>query len=111
VSDDGVTPRGTAGPARRASQWILDRMRAGAVDYDLQAAEGQPPPFQRGSAAMQRVSTGVWNAWEQMTPELTEEGAVGMFLLPGTEGVEPVMFQGATLVSGGRLTETEAGQA
>ena len=101
----------TEEPGRRATQWILDRMKTGAVDYDLQAAEGQPTPFQRGSAAMQLVSTGIWNTWEQMTPELTEEGAVGMFLLPGTEGVDPVMFQGGTLVSVSRLTQNQPAAA
>ena len=110
-SEDGLTTTMTEEPGRRATQWILDLMETGAVNYDLQAAEGQPTPFQRGDAAMQLVSTGVWNTWEQMTPELTEEGAVGMFLLPGAEGVDPVMFQGGTLVSVSRLTENQPASA
>ena len=110
-SEDGLTTTMTEEPGRRATQWVLDLMETGAVNYDLQAAEGQPTPFQRGDAAMQLVSTGVWNTWEQMTPELTEEGAVGMFLLPGAEGVDPVMFQGGTLVSVSRLTENQPASA
>ena len=110
-SEDGLTTTMTEEPGRRATQWVLDLMETGAVNYDLQAAEGQPTPFQRGDAAMQLVSTGVWNTWEQMTPELTEEGAVGMFLLPGAEGVDPVMFQGGTLVSVCRLTENQPASA
>lgn len=110
-SEDGRTTLLAEEPGALATQWILDQMAVGSVDYDLQAAEGQPTPFQQGRAAMQLVGSGVWNQWKEMTPELTEDGAVGMFLLPGAEGLDPVMFQGGTLISVSRLTENQPAAA
>lgn len=106
-SEDGLTPMMHEEPGARATQWILDRMEEGSVDYNLQAAEGQPTPFMQGSAAMQLVSTNVWPTWKTLSPELTEDGAVGMFVLPGADGVDPVMFQGGNLISIGARSKNQ----
>lgn len=106
-SEDGMTPTLHEEPGAQAMQWILDLIDTGAVDYSLQAAEGQPTPFMRGKAAMQLLSTAAWNDWSTMMPELTEEGAVGMFLLPGGDGNAPVMFQGGTTVSVGQRSQNK----
>ena len=110
-SDDGLQPAMVEEPGALATQWILDRMDTGGVDYALQAGEGQPSPFQQGRAAMQLQSTGGWNQWVDMTPALTEDDAVGMFILPGTSGVDPVMFLGGTNVSISRLTQNQPAAA
>lgn len=110
-SEDGLTPMMQEQPGADATQWILDRMDKGSVDYDLQAAEGQPTPFMQGKAAMQLLSTNVWPTWKTMAPELTEEGAVGMFVLPGVEGVDPVMFQGGNLISVGARSQNQPAAA
>ena len=111
-TEDGLAPAMQEEPGRLATQWILDRMDEGAIDYNLQAAEGQPTPFMQGTAAMQLVSTADWESWKDMAPQLTEEGAVGMFLLPGGNGNDPVMFQGGTMVSvGQRSQNTDAAAA
>lgn len=82
-------------------------MDTGAIDYDLQAAEGQPTPFMQGTAAMQLVSTADWITWEDMTPELAEKDAAGMFLLPGGNDNDPVMFQGGTMISVGQQSKNQ----
>jgi len=99
-SEDGLTPALHEEPGRQATQWILDLMASGATSYDLQVAEGQPSLFQQKKVAMAITSTGNWTSWVDMTPELTEEGAIGMFLMPpGGTATEPVMYQGGTLIS------------
>lgn len=110
-SEDGLTPMMQEDPGAQATQWILDRMAAGSVDYNLQAAEGQPTPFMQGKAAMQLLSTNVWPTWKTLSPELTEEGAVGMFVLPGVDGVDPVMFQGGNLISVGARSQNQPAAA
>ncbi|WP_162801570.1 extracellular solute-binding protein [Brachybacterium saurashtrense] len=106
-SEDGMTPTMHEEPGAKATQWILDLIDSGGVDYNMQAAEGQPTPFMRGEAAMQLLSTAAWNDWSTMMPELTEDGAVGMFLLPGGDGNDPVMFQGGTTVSVGQRSQNQ----
>lgn len=106
-SEDGLTPTLQEEPGAQATQWILDLMDTGAIDYDLQAAEGQPTPFMQGTAAMQLVSTADWITWEDMTPELAEKDAAGMFLLPGGNDNDPVMFQGGTMISVGQQSKNQ----
>lgn len=106
-TEDGLASAMHEEPGAQATQWILDQMDKGSIDYNLQAAEGQPTPFMQGTAAMQLVSTADWETWRSMSPELMEEGAVGMFLLPGGNGNEPVMFQGGTMVSVGQRSQNQ----
>jgi len=106
-SEDGMTPLLHEEPGRLALQWMLDRMEEGSIDYGLRAAEGQPSPFQQKRAAMSLVSTGNWVTWSQMTPELCEDGAVGLFLMPPGAGGDPVMFQGGTFISISSLSKNK----
>ena len=106
-SEDGLTPMLHEEPGRLALQWMLDRMAEGSIDYDMQAAEGQPSPFQQKKAAMALVSTGNWVTWTQMTPELCEDGAVGLVLMPPGAGGDPVMFQGGTFISISSLSKNK----
>ncbi|MGP5671774.1 extracellular solute-binding protein [Brachybacterium alimentarium] len=106
-SEDGLTVTLHEEPGRLALQWMLDQMDAGTIDYDLQAPEGQPSPFQQRRAAMSLVATGNWPTWKQMTPELCEEGAVGVFLMPSGVGGDPVMFQGGTFISISSLSQNK----
>lgn len=106
-SEDGLTTTLHEEPGRLALQWMLDQMDAGSIDYDLQAPEGQPSPFQQKRAAMSLVATGNWPTWQQMTPELCEEGAVGVFLMPPGSGGDPVMFQGGTFISVSSLSKNK----
>ena len=106
-SEDGLTTRLAEEPGRLALQWMLDGMDSGAIDYNLQAAEGQPSPFQQKRAAMSLVATGNWPTWQQMTPELCEEGAAGVFLMPPGSGGDPVMFQGGTFLSVSSLSKNK----
>ncbi|GAA1489817.1 extracellular solute-binding protein [Brachybacterium sacelli] len=106
-SEDGLAPRLHEEPGRLALQWMLDLMSSGGINYNLRAAEGQPSPFQRDKAAMSLVATGNWPTWKTMTPELCEEGAVGMFLMPSGAGGDPVMFQGGTFLSISSLSENK----
>jgi multiple sugar transport system substrate-binding protein len=105
--DDGLATTLHEEPGRLALQWMLDRMDDGSINYDLQAAEGQPSPFQQSRAAMSLVSTSNWPTWQQMTPELCEEGAVGVFLMPPGAGGDPVMFQGGTFISVSSLSKNK----
>ncbi|WP_168198014.1 extracellular solute-binding protein [Brachybacterium sp. SGAir0954] len=106
-SEDGLTPMLHEEPGRLALQWMLDRISEGSIDYDLQAAEGQPSPFQQRKAAISLVSTGNWVTWTQMTPELCEEGAVDLHLMPSGAGGDPVMFQGGTFLSLSSLSKNK----
>ncbi|MGO1354957.1 MAG: extracellular solute-binding protein [Brachybacterium tyrofermentans] len=106
-SEDGLTATLHEEPGRLALQWMLDQMDSGAIDYDLRAPEGQPSPFQQRKAAMSLVATGNWPTWQQMTPELCEEGAVGVFLMPPGAGGKPVMFQGGTFISISSLSQNK----
>ncbi|HEX7349550.1 extracellular solute-binding protein [Brachybacterium sp.] len=106
-SADGMAATLHEEPGRLALQWMLDRMDDGSIDYDMQAAEGQPSPFQQKRAAMSLVATGNWPTWQQMTPELCEEGAVGVFLMPPGAGGDPVMFQGGTFLSISSLSKNK----
>ncbi|MFE5775619.1 extracellular solute-binding protein [Brachybacterium sp. NPDC056505] len=106
-SDDGMAPRLHEEPGRLALQWMLDCMDTGAIDYSIQAAEGQPSPFQQKTAAMSLVSTGNWPTWQTMTPDLCEKGAVGTFLLPSGVDADPVMFQGGTFISISSLSKNK----
>lgn len=106
-SEDGMAPMLHEEPGRLALQWMLDRMAEGSINYDLRAAEGQPSPFQQKKAAMSLVATGNWVTWSQMSPELCEDGAVGLFLMPPGAGGDPVMFQGGTFISISSLSKNK----
>ncbi|WP_193103619.1 extracellular solute-binding protein [Brachybacterium sp. FME24] len=106
-SEDGLSTKLHEEPGRLTLQWMLDRMDDGSIDYDMQAAEGQPSPFQQKKAAMSLVATGNWPTWMQMTPELCEEGAAGVFLMPSGVGGDPVMFQGGTFISVSSLSQNK----
>lgn len=56
---------------------------------------------------MSLVATGNWPTWQQMTPELCEEGTVGVFLMPPGAGGKPVMFQGGTFISISSLSQNK----
>lgn len=106
-SEDGMTPMLHEEPGRLALQWMLDLLESGGIDYDLQAAEGQPSPFQQKKAAISLVSTSNWQTWQTMTPELCEPGVVDMFLMPPGAGGDPVMFQGGTFLSISSLSKNK----
>jgi multiple sugar transport system substrate-binding protein len=98
-SEDGLETRFDQGPGGDALQWIIDRRTEGSWDFDLRGVPGQPTPFQQKKTMLALTGTSQWPNWEQMTPELTEQGAVKTFLLPGADGNDPVMFLGGTLIS------------
>lgn len=98
-SEDGLATRFDTGPGGDALQWMIDRKDEGSWNFDLRGVAGQPSPFQQQRTALTLTGTGEWPNWESMTPELTEDGAVQTFLLPGSAGNDPVMFLGGTFAS------------
>lgn len=98
-TEDGRGTEFDRGQGAEALQWLLDRMDEGSFDFGLRGTAGQPTPFQRAQVALSLAGTAEWRSWQQMTPELTEPGATGQFLMPGAAGMDPVMFLGGTLLS------------
>jgi multiple sugar transport system substrate-binding protein len=110
-SEDGLTPTLHEEPGKKALQWMLDRLDSKAASLDLVAAEGQPTPFAQKKAATSLIGAASWLGWKDMTPELCEPDAVGMFVLPGGDGNDPVMFQGGTMISVGGRSKNQAAAA
>lgn len=82
-----------------ALQYILDLVADGSASYDVQAAEGQPRPWQQGKAAFDLLNSSSWPTFVEQTPDQVTEEAMGMMLLPSADGGDPVMFQGGTLLT------------
>lgn len=89
----------TDGTGEAALQYMLDLVADGTASFELQAAEGQPRPWQQKRAAIDMVNSSAWPGLTRETPELLSEEAMGMMLLPRSGGGDPVMFQGGTLLA------------
>jgi len=98
-SEDGMEPTFADGPGVDALQYILDLVADGSASYEVQAAEGQPTPWQQQKAAFDLINSSSWPNYLEQTPELVAEENMGMMVLPSADGGDPVMFQGGTLLS------------
>lgn len=87
------------GTGEAALQFMIDLIDDGSADFDLRGAEGQPSPFQRGDVALELIASATWPNLTQQTPELTTEEQMGLFVTPGSGGLEPSLLLGGTLVS------------
>lgn len=96
---DGLQTAFTDGSGADALQLMLDLIDDGSADFNVRAAAGQPRPWQLGQAAADLVSTGNWPTFAEQSPDLITEDAMGLFLMPGADGVDPVMYLGGTLIS------------
>lgn len=96
---DGLHTAFTDGSGADALQMMIDLIDDGSANFNLRAAAGQPRPWQLGQAAVDLVSTGNWPSFAEQSPDLVTEEKMGLFLMPGAPGVDPVMYLGGTLIS------------
>lgn len=107
-SEDGMQATFTEGPGVDALQYILDLVADGSASYEVQAAEGQPTPWQQQKAAFDLINSSSWPNYLEQTPDLVSEENMGMMVLPSADGGDPVMFQGGTLLTvSARTQDTE----
>ena len=96
---DGTEVAFTDGTGLAALEFMLSLIEDGSADFNIQAAEGQPRPWQQRLAAVDLVHSGFWPNFSQQSPDLVTEDAMGMFIMPSENGPDPVMFQGGTLLT------------
>ncbi|MGC0273738.1 extracellular solute-binding protein [Pseudactinotalea sp. Z1739] len=106
-NEDGTQVAFTDGTGVAALQYMLDLVEDGTASFDVQAAEGQPRPWQQERAAIDMMNSSSWPTLVQETPGLVTEESMGMMLLPSSGGGDPVMFQGGTLLTISARTQNE----
>ncbi|MGC0250331.1 extracellular solute-binding protein [Pseudactinotalea sp. Z1748] len=104
---DGTEVAFTDGTGVAALEFMLGLIEDGTASFEVQAAEGQPRPWQQHRAAMDILNSSSWPTLVQETPDLVTEENMGMMLLPSSGGGDPVMFQGGTLLTVSARTEHE----
>lgn len=110
-NEDGTAVAFDDGSGEAAIQYMVDLIADGSTNFDVRLAEGQPRPFQQEQVAFELIGSGSWPDLISQTPELASEDSMDIFLLPGAEGNEPVLFLGGTLVSvGERARDPELAQ-
>lgn len=98
-SEDGTQVAFDDGTGEAAIEYLLTLIEDGSTQFGLRWAQGQPRPIQQGRAATELLNNSVWPTISEQSPELVTEENLGMFLLPGDAGLDPVMFLGGTLIS------------
>lgn len=98
-SDDGSSVAFDDGSGEAALEYMIELIEDGSTNFDLRAAEGQPRPWQQDQVIFELAGSGIWPAIYEETPDKVTEQAMEIFMLPGSEGNDPVMFLGGTLVS------------
>lgn len=98
-NEDGTEVTFTDGSGVAALQYMLDLIADGTASFEVQAAEGQPRPWQQQQAAVDLLNSSAWPDFQQQSPDLVTEDQMGMMLLPSADGGDPVMFQGGTLLT------------
>jgi len=98
-SDDGSSVAFDDGSGEAALEYMIELLEDGSTNFDIRAAEGQPRPWQQDQVIFELAGSGIWPAIYEETPDKVTEEAMEIFMLPGSEGNDPVMFLGGTLVS------------
>lgn len=98
-SEDGTQVAFDDGTGEAAIEYIINLIDDGSTEFGLRWAQGQPRPIQQGRVAMELLNNSVWPTISEQSPDLVREENTGMFLLPGDGDLDPVMFQGGTLIS------------
>lgn len=111
-TEDGTAVAFDDGTGEAAIEFMIQLIEDGSTSFGLRWAEGQPRPLQQGRAAMELLNNSVWPTLAEQSPDLVTEENMGMFLLPGDGDLDPVMFQGGTLISmSGTTDQPEIAQA
>src|SRR5699024_5114023 len=98
-SDDGSSVAFDDGSGEAALEYMIELLEDGSTNFDIRAAEGQPRPWQQDQVIFELAGSGIWPAIYEETPDKVTEEAMESFMLPGSEGNDPVMFLGGTMVS------------
>ncbi|WP_263311397.1 extracellular solute-binding protein [Brachybacterium atlanticum] len=98
-SEDGTQVAFDDGTGEAAIEYLITLIEDGSTQFGLRWAQGQPRPIQQERVAMELLNNSVWPTLSEQTPELVNEENMGLFLLPGDAGMDPVMFLGGTLIS------------
>src|SRR5699024_5132518 len=98
-SDDGSSVAFDDGSGEAALEYMIELLEDGSTNFDIRAAEGEPRPWQQDQVIFELAGSGIWPAIYEETPDKVTEEAMEIFMLPGSEGNDPVMFLGGTLVS------------
>jgi multiple sugar transport system substrate-binding protein len=98
-SDDGSAVAFDDGTGEAAIQYMVDLIADGSTNFDVRLAEGQPRPFQQEQVAFEIIGSGTWPDLFEQTPELASEEGMDIWITPGAEGNDPVLFLGGTLLS------------
>lgn len=107
-TEDGSAVAFDDGTGEAALQYMIDLLADGSTNFDLRAAEGQPRPWQQEQVVFELAGSGIWPDLYEQTRDMVTEDAMEIFLLPGADGNDPVMFLGGTLVSiGERANDPE----
>lgn len=104
-NEDGTQVAFDDGTGEAAIEFMIQLIEDGSTQFGLRWAQGQPRPIQQQRVAMELLGNGVWPTLSQQSPELVTEERMGMFLLPGHGDLDPVLFQGGTLISMSGTTE------
>ena len=96
-SPDGMKVTFDQEPGIKALQWMVDLQTKGLSDFNFKVPTGQPSAYQQDKTVMAWGSSGAWPQWLKQTPQLTEEGKLGIMLMPTVNGSK-VLYQGGTLV-------------
>ncbi|QIK73618.1 extracellular solute-binding protein [Propioniciclava coleopterorum] len=96
-SPDGMSITFDQEPGVKALQWMVDLQNKGLSDFNFKVPTGQPSAYQQDKTLMAWGSSGAWPQWLKQTPQLTEEGKLGIMLMPTVNGSK-VLYQGGTLV-------------
>ena len=98
-TEDGSAVAFDDGTGEAALEYMIALIEDGSANFDVRAAEGQPRPWQQDQVIFELVGSGTWPALFEETPEKVTEEAMELALLPGSNGNDPVLFLGGTLVS------------
>lgn len=98
-TDDGMNIAFNDGTGEAAVQFMIDLIEDGSADFNLQASQGQPRPWQSRQVAIDYINGTSWPALSDESPDMVTEDAMGIFLAPGDGNTEPSWLIGGTLVS------------
>lgn len=98
-TEDGRGTAFTDGSGAEALQFMLDLVSDGSADFNVRVSAGQPRPWQREQAAIDLIGTDTWPTLTEQSPDLLTEEASDFFLMPGSEGRDPVLYLGGTMLA------------
>lgn len=100
-TEDGSAVAFDDGTGEAALEFMIGLIEDGSTDFDVRLAEGQPRPWQQKQVLFEINSSAFWPAVKEQSPDMLGEDVLEPWMMPGSQGNDPVMFLGGTLVSVG----------